>query len=542
MVNFSPVAELTANDCTVDINIEELLNGENQGDCVDSVKGFFIGQENAIKALETGVNIKSLGYNIFVCGMPGTGRMTAVQKMIDNIIDAYDIPNDLCYIYNFDNPDEPKLLELPRGLGIKLKERMEAFLKNLFVNIPKIIESESFISAKNKVLHKYSDEGKQNIKQLGEKLEKEGFTLVEVSYRDTTIPDIYVRVEDKVIPWDEYIANIEKGEIEKGEINIQEMEQNLEIHRAELENIFNQNRKLSKEMGKEIDNLVRDKIKFDIENELNQIGKDFQYPIIQKYIKDVMESVLQNFNRFFNKDGEQVTDLSKVLDYTRSRNFFNRFTINVIVDNSNLTKAPVIVETQPNFVNIFGTIERTADKFGVWTTDFSRIKAGSLLKSHGGFLVMNAYDVLQEYNVWKQLTRVLKMNILEIQHPESQFGFSPNALKPEPVKINTKVILIGDEYLFDMLYNWDEYFRKIFKIKSSFEIELSLTDENLKKYIALIKKMHEEEKFLPISNNAIKYLLTFSIRQAGYHNKLSAKVGVILDLMREADFWARKKQ
>jgi len=532
------IRELTSKDCTVIIDIDKYLKAKDKGEISDSVKGRFIGQENAIKAIEAGVHIRSNGYNIFVCGMPGTGRMTAVQKMISQIIDEYPLPNDLCYIHNFDNPDEPLLIELPRGMGIKLKTKMENFLRGIFATLPKIIEDEGFIAAKNRILYKYTNESKAKIKKLGDKLQKDGLALVEIQYRDTTVPDIYVNNGEKMIPWDEFTMLAEKGEIKDKDVSA--IEKKLENYRSELESIFNQNRKLSKDMSKDIDELVKERIKEDIKQDTASIKKEFPYERIEKFISDVEVSILDNYNRFFTKEGDEVSDVARALDPSRSRNFFNRYTVNVILDSSNIKKAPVIIERQPNYVNLFGSIERTADRYGVWTTDFSKIKAGSILKSNGGFLVMNAYDVLTEYNVWKNLTRVLKTSILEMQHPDVQYGFFPNSLKPEPIPINTKVILIGDEYLFDILYGWDEYFRKIFKIKASFDMELDLTEDNLSKYVLLIKKMNEEENLLPLDSGAIHRLLLFSIRQAGYHDKLSARCGLILDLMREADYWARK--
>ena len=193
--------ELTVKDCTINIDIDKILIKKNKED-ENAIQGRFLGQEKAIKSLEAGVHIKSSGYNIFVCGIPGTGRMTAVQKMINKIIDEYPLPSDLCYIYNFDKPDEPILLEMPRGEGIRLKQKMDDFLRGLFSLIPQIIEDDGFISAKNRIIHQFSVESRNRVKELGAKLDKDGFALVEVEYRDGKIPDIFMKHEEKAYQWE----------------------------------------------------------------------------------------------------------------------------------------------------------------------------------------------------------------------------------------------------------------------------------------------------------------------------------------------------
>ena len=202
----------------------------------------------------------------------------------------------------------------------------------------------------------------------------------------------------------------------------------------------------------------------------------------------------------------------------------------------------IVIETNPKYKNIFGIVERDIEKGGVWRTDFTKIKAGSLLRADGGYLVLNALDVLIEPGVWQDLKRTLRTGLIDIQSYEPLFGFSAASLKPEPIEINVKVIMIGEAELYNLLYYRDDDFKKIFKIRADFDFEMPKTKDTVGQYIRFIKMICDDEKLLPFSTSALAQIIEFGVRLAGRRQKISTRFNIIADVAREASYWARKEK
>ena len=222
----------------------------------------------------------------------------------------------------------------------------------------------------------------------------------------------------------------------------------------------------------------------------------------------------------------------------REDDTFQEYQVNVIVDNAETTGTPVIFEANPRYKNLFGTIERVVDRNGIWRADFTRVRAGSMAKADGGYLVINATDALTEPGVWNTLKRVLRNRQMEIQQYESGFFGTSSALQPEPIGINVKVVMIGDSHIYHLLFGLDEDFKKIFKIRAEFDVEMANDTKSIGSYISFIKSFCEKEGLLPLELSAASEMVEYGARLAGRQNKLSTRFSALADVLREASHWA----
>jgi ATP-dependent Lon protease len=276
-----------------------------------------------------------------------------------------------------------------------------------------------------------------------------------------------------------------------------------------------------------------------VKDSISDIKEKFENEKILGYLDEVQEDILANLNRFREKEEAPPSPLPGLI-LPQSVDSFTEYQVNVLVDNSETKKAPIIVETTPNYRNLFGTIERVVDRSGTWKTDFTHIKAGSLLRANGGFLIFNALEALVEPGVWPALKRTLKNQVMEVQTYDPFYLFATSALKPEPIECNAKVIMIGDTYLYHLIYNADDDFKKIFKIKADFDSVMNKDADKIQQYASFIRKICDEEKLKPFDKTGIAAVVEYGVRMTGRQKKLSTRFHLIADLVREANYWAMK--
>ena len=276
-----------------------------------------------------------------------------------------------------------------------------------------------------------------------------------------------------------------------------------------------------------------------VKDSISDIREKFNDEKVLRYLDEVQEDILANSSRFREKE-ETPTPPIPGLILPQPVDSFSEYQVNVLVDNSETKGAPIIVETTPNYRNLFGTIERMVERSGIWKTDFTHIKAGSFLRANGGYLIFNALDALLEPWVWPTLKRTLKNQVIEIQTYDPFYFFSTSALKPEPIECNTKVIMIGDAYIYYLLYSMDDDFKKIFKIKADFDPVMNKDTEKINQYASFIRKICDEEKLKPFDKTGIAAAVEYGVRLTGRQKKLSTRFYLIADLLREANFWATK--
>ncbi len=496
-----------------------------------------IGQPRALSAIRVGLEIKSLGYNIFVTGLAGTGRTTTIKSLLEEIDRKKKIPNDLCYVNNFKNPDMPRILNLPAGKGSALTKDMDQLIESLQKSIPQIFDSESYNEQKKKTVEGLREKQKELMKQLEEKVKSEGFTLMQIQFGPYVKHDLVPLVEGKPV-------NMEQLEeaVKQGKFPAKEFDKLKEKHAAlvaELEAAFKKGREVERKIIAALKDLDREVVLPLIDDSIHMIRERHPYPKVSEYLDEVRESLLENLDRFRAKEEEKAAPLAGLLPIPQADPFLE-YRVNLIVDNKESKGAPVIIENSPNYKNLFGTVERVFDRSGLWRTDFSKIKAGSLLRANGGYLLLNARDALLELGVWSALKRTLKTRKVEIQAYDPFYMLTTSALKPEPIEVDLKVVMIGDNYLYHLLYNYEEDFKKIFKIKADFDVVMNNNKENRARYASFIAMICQNDELKPFDRTGVAAVVEHGVRMAGNKKKLSTKFNRIVDIIREANYWAAK--
>jgi lon-related putative ATP-dependent protease len=495
-----------------------------------------IGQDRAQEAIRLGLNIHSVGYNIFVTGLTGTGRFTTIKCILEELNVQGKIPNDFCYVNNFKNPDMPHMLSLPPGQGSAFRKEMENLIETLKKKIPLMFENETYLNKKKEVVEKFRNRQAEMFREFEKKVNKEGFALVQIQMGPYSRPGIFPLVEGNPVNMEQLESMVEENKFSKEELEKLKGKQGQLIN--ELEDIFKETRKSEKEIKEELTSLDNEVISPAVKDSISDIREKFDYEKVHQYLGELQEDILTNLGRFREKEETPPPIPGLVLPQTVDS--FSEYQVNVLVDNSETKGAPIIVETTPNYRNLFGTIERVVERSGIWKTDFLHIKAGSFLRANGGYLIFNALDALTEPGVWPALKRTLKNQVIEIQTYDPFYFFSTSALKPEPTECDTKVILIGDTQIYYLLFSLDDDFKKIFKIKADFDSVMNKDNDKIQQYASFIRKICDEDKLRPFDKTGIAAVVEHGVRIAGRQKKLSTRFHLVADLLREANYWAEK--
>ncbi len=490
-----------------------------------------LGQERALKALKIGVDLRAPGYNIYIAGLSGTGKATTVKKILETISSQCPPLLDYAYVNNFKDPDRPTLLTFSKGKARQFKNDFTSAINILREKIPQSFESDVYLERKKRILNDYTNEEQKLMNAFEEEIKKENFSLGQIKVGQVARPDILPIIDEKPVPIYQLEDQVKKSKITKEQA--QEIIKKYNEYQEELQLLFKKGLKTSQGFQQKLIELEKEITLSVVNGVLDNLREVYTSEKIGEYISQVKDNILENLQVFKGiKPEEETTSDGFVIDY------FKEYEVNVILDNSETEECPVIVETSPNYVNMFGTIEKVNDGKGGWYSDFTKIKAGSLLKANGGYLVLNVYHLFEEPGVWKTLKRVLTYNILEIQDSPSYFQLSATTLKPEPIKIDTKVILIGSQNIYSLLADHEYDFKKMFKVKADFDFEIKRSDKVIHEYARVIKKLIKEENLYEFDKSAIAYILELSARYAGQKNKLTTRFSWVADLAREASFWA----
>jgi ATP-dependent Lon protease len=496
-----------------------------------------IGQDRALSAIRLGLEVDSIGYNIFVVGLVGTGRNTAIKCVLEEIDKAGKIPDDLCYVNNFKDPDQPKCICLPAGQGKVFKKDMDDLIDSLKKQVPLIFESEEYQKTRRELVEKHRERERGLVKDFEAKAKKDGFTVVQVQMGPFTRPDVVPMVAGNAMPLDQLENLVDQGQFPKE--TFADLKNKYASLSAEMEQVLKETRKVEKNIQEELSKLDKSAISQLVEGSIGELQEKYPQPQIRAYLGEAKENILENPARFQPKAETPQLPIPGLM-MPVPVDTFSEFQVNVLVDNSETKAAPVIIETSPTYRNLFGTIERSMGMGGVLKTDFTKIRSGSFLRANGGYLVLNALDVFMEPGVWIAMKRTLKNRRMEMQSFDPFYLFASSALKPEPIDVRVKVVMIGDSYLYDTLYYADEDFKKIFKIKADFDVVMERSQENQGQYSAFIRRICQDEKLLPFERSGVAAVVEYGVRLAGRQKKLSTEFHRISDILREANYWARK--
>ena len=399
-----------------------------------------IGQDRAIKAIQLGLSVPSRGYNILVQGLTGTGKETTVKSILEKVADKKTVPNDICYVHNFDDPDCPNVLYLPPGDGALLRKEMTSLVDYLERTVPAVLESDEFKERRTQLVEREGEKGRAVIKEFEERIKKENFVLVELRFGPMTKTELAPIVDGKPRAGDELEQMLAEGQIERDEY--ERIDKIRDGFAEELEDVLKHARDSERQISEALRALVYGFGAEMVNPRIDELKERFAGERVHQFLEHVRHDLLENLEQFIQKpDASAQSGIAAILAGQVDR--FLQYRVNLIVDNGSTEGAPIIVETHPTYKNLFGTIERNWDRSGQTHTDFTRIKAGSLLSTRpGGYLVLSFLEVLSEPGVYQALKRTLKSG--KARHPGLRPGEPlqlATALKPEPVKAEVKVVL-----------------------------------------------------------------------------------------------------
>jgi len=491
-----------------------------------------VGQERALKALKLGAEIFSHGYNIYIAGMSGTGKASTIKKVLEEIKPKNIKLKDYAYVNNFKDPERPILLVFEAGEAVKFKKDVESAIEYLRKKIPQAFESDQHIERQKSILKEYQTKEMELFMELDNQLKQKGFTIGRIKEGQYVRPEIFPIINGQPVFIEALDSMIQENKLNSDEAR--QIYQDYQNYQEKLGKVYRAGLKLNQELNYKIQLLEQETISIIVKSVFEELKEKYSDEKIHSYFDEIVKSIYENI--YFFKDIERNED-----DEFEQEEYFNQFAVNVILDNSNVDEAPVLLEINPTYSNLFGSIEKVYDGYGNWTTDFTKIKAGSFLKANNGYLILNANDALMEPGVWKTLKRSLLHSLLEIQDFFSYYQLTTTTLKPEPIPINTKVILIGSEYLYYLLCEYEDDFKKIFKIKADFDYETKKTPELVNDYLKVIKYLIDRDNLLNLDKNGIKQLLKIGARYVESQNKLTTRFSFISDMLREANYFAVKK-
>lgn len=487
-----------------------------------------IGQERALHAIDFGLSLCSGGFNIFILGEHGTGKMTTVRSFLSQKALAEPVPKDWCYVYSFKDPDVPIAVSLDPGKAAVFQKDMDEVIKILKIEIPKVFESKEYERQRNRIVEEAQKKEKEIFTGVEEEAQQKGFSVRKSVSGLMVIP---VKKTGEPLTEEEYEALDEKTRKKIDEIG--------KTLQEKLNDVVRLIRESEKKVKEAIAKLEKDAALSAVGHLIDELKHKYgEYEKIAAYLDEAKEDILEHLEDF--KVQEEQTPQLAFMRLPKSEPTFARYTVNVLVNNSDCKGAPCIFESNPTYYNLFGRIEHKI-QYGLAITDFTMIKAGSLHRANGGYIVIDALDLLRNIFAYDALKRAIRDKEARIEDVWEQYRLmSTTSLKPGAIPLDVKVILVGNPYLYYLLYNLDEEYKELFKVKADFDSRMNRTDENVKKYAAFVAALCREEKLLPFDRAGVAKVIEVSSRLADHQNKLSARFNDVADVLREAVYWASK--
>lgn len=488
-----------------------------------------VGQERGRQVMQFGLNVKKVGYNIYVAGIPGTGKTTFTNSIVKEFARHGSELYDWCYVYNFEDEYQPKVLQLPVGLGKQLKKDMSELIQNLQADIPRAFKEESYQKEKAAIVRKFNEKSGKILEELNTIALQSGFMIRQSGTGFMTIP---MRAGKPLS--EEEFRNLNQQERE-------EIEANSAVLQEKVLDFTNKIRELEKETKDTLEALDQKVALAAAGYHIDGLKRKYaQCEDVIDYLEEVQKDILNNIRDFINGEQEKNTNpFMGALKKTKSSNFPTKYEINLLVDHSETKSAPVVTADNPTFYNLIGKVEYVG-RMGVMTTNFTKIKPGYLHMANGGYLIIQAKDILTNNYAWQALKRTLLTKKLQIENIGEHMGLmTTTSLNPEPIPIDVKVILIGNLDIYQMLYHYDEDFSKLFKIKADFDVEMNFNLENMHRLASFVHTHCEEHQLRHFDRSALAKLVEYSIRLVGHQDKLSTRFNQLVEIIYEADTWAR---
>ncbi len=484
-----------------------------------------IGQKRAVKAIEFGLNMKSPGYNIFLTGLDGTGKTTIIKEVVKKITLDLPVPDDWCIVNNFNDPYRPKALQLPAGRAAAFAKLVDSHLKHLQFLLKQSYGDETFTQQLEGAKNKHKAEQSKRIQDVAALAETKSIRIQQTKTGFQALP---FKGDAAMTPEEfDQLADDEKKAVNDNISMIQEM----------LKQALNEINKSAMALADEAEALKKEVAVDLVKEQITAMKKQYRdCSAVASFLDDVNTDIVENINSFLGDD----TPKEKQQGMTAVSPLDN-YRINVLVDRRSEARAPVIFEPNPTYTNLFGQIEKRVFMGGI-TTDFTKIQAGSLLRANGGFIILDMMSLLAGPHVWESLKRALLNRQVAIEDFPSESGRGISSLRPQPIPLDLKVILIGSYQLFEQLQNHDPKFNKIFKVKADFDHETDSNKENIQLYARFVAGVCKVQGLLPFTPDGVAAIIEFGEKTSANQSKLSLRFGTILDVLKESDYWARQEE
>lgn len=488
-----------------------------------SRRKFFIGQQRALEAFEFGIGNKGTGFNIYVSGYPGSGKLTALKNFLEERAKFEEAPGDLCYVNNFKDPYCPKRIHLKKGGAIIFRNEIAQLIEEARNALIRAFESKEYANKRQSVIDEFKQQEAELFTKIYKKAQENNFAISR-----TPIEIIVVPIDDKGNPTsDKVFKNYTK---EKQDDILRKRDMIME----ELKSLLRVNRELERERNNALLELDDSVSNYAIELLLEELRDKYKdNSDVLEHLEEIKSDITNNLTNFLEVSRPN-TNLSAGIDKK-----WMEYDVNIITDNSELEGSPIIMEFNPTYNNLFGKVEHESD-MGTLVTDFTLIRGGSLHKANGGYLIIPVKDLLMNYFSWDSLKRALNNAQVVIEDASERFGFlSTKSLKPEPVPLQVQIILIGSPVLYYLLYKWDEDFKELFRVKAEFDTSMGYSEANVRDFARVILKIEKEDELLPFERGGVERILEESCRLAEDQKRLSIRFGEMSKILHEAHYYAQ---
>jgi lon-related putative ATP-dependent protease len=495
-------------------------------DDLTSIPDKVIAQERAVRAILFGLGMDGADYNIYVAGPAKAGMTYIARSLVQEIASNKNEPIDWCYINNFRDPGTPKVLSLPSGKGKELKKDISELINEVRTDIPEVFESDDYSQRKEDLMKQFNAERASALSALEEKVLAEGFIL------NVSQVGMVIMPAKEGQPLDEETLKSLDSETKK---HLREISERLQENMNQIVRAIKGKEKDLRKKLRELDKRVA---LYSVGHLIEELQEKYEpFPQVLKFLKDLKEDIILNIEDFKAK-----TIPAGSFPIPAEEPSFTRYEINVLIDRSDTKGAPVVFENNPTYSNLFGSIEKKA-QFGAFFTDFTLIRPGALHRANGGFLVIKALDLLRSYYSYEGLKRALKSKQIVIEDLGEQLGVvSTKTLKPEPIPLQVKILLIGEPHLYHLLYDLDPDFSKMFKVKAQLDDQMDWGEDPIKEYIHYIARCCQGKKLLPMHKTGVARVIEYAAGLTGRNFKLSLKMAEIKDLVNESAYWASQAQ
>ncbi|MDH3388932.1 MAG: AAA family ATPase [Gammaproteobacteria bacterium] len=483
-----------------------------------------LGQDRALEAIEFGVDIEQRGFNLFLLGHPGYGKNELVQQILRRHAKPQETCWDWCYVNNFENPQKPRVLKLPAGMGLKLRADMESLVEDLLTSLPSSFESEEYRTRRQEIEQEFQDRQEQAFNKINQEATNQGIVIMRTPGGYTLGPVVNGRPLDQ----QEYekLPDAEKERIEKLIADLQ----------LELQEVIRDMPLLQRELHQRIKALNEEITEHTVEQLIAWMENAYlNQPQVMEYLQQVKQNAITNAEAFLPADRmHQPNNMaSRVAAY-------HEYSINVIVDNTDNAAAPIVFEDNPTYQNLTGRVEYVS-QMGTLITDFTLIKPGALHRANGGYLILDADKLLRRAFAWDGLKRALKSEEIKLQSLEQMLSLANTvSLEPESIPLDIKVILTGEPLLYYLLEEYDPEFGQLFKVSADFSRTADRSPENVQRYARLVAAMQQKSEARPLDKASVGRLIEEASRDADDTKKLSLHIDDMRDLLNEANYWAGK--